>query len=110
MRLTRSRARALAAAIGLTAATALLSPSIAAPAKPKPPVACDAIPASVPRYGIQAPSVDPARQRHVVIAADGVELFVETWLPAPNGDAVPPERVPVVVSISPYLAQGAVES
>lgn len=70
----------------------------------------DAEPASAPVYGIQPPSEDPGRQRTVLEAADGTDLFVETWLPAPNGDAVPPERVPVVVSISPYLAEGQVES
>ncbi|HEX7165591.1 MAG TPA: CocE/NonD family hydrolase, partial [Acidimicrobiales bacterium] len=110
MRFPRARLAALAAAAGLTAATAVLSPTAASPAKPKPPAAFDAVPASMPRFGIQAPSVDPARQQHVVVAADGVELFVETWLPARIGDAVPPARVPVVVSISPYLSEGAVES
>src|SRR5687767_9539648 len=109
MHLRRARTGALAAA-GLAAATAFVAPSAAAPAKPKPPVAFDAVPATVAQYGIRPPSADPARQRHVLTAGDGVEIFVETWLPAANGDAVPPERVPVVVSISPYLAMGAVES
>jgi predicted acyl esterase len=65
---------------------------------------------SAPIYGITPPSADPARQQHFVTAADGTEVFVETWLPAATEGNVPPERVPVIVSISPYLAEGVVES
>src|SRR5688572_27729111 len=39
------------------------------------------MPQSKPLYGTQPPSKDPARQQEVVTAADGTELFVETWLP-----------------------------
>ena len=46
---------------------------------------------------------------HQLKADDGVDLFAETWLPAAKGGNVPPAKVPVVLSISPYLAKGAVE-
>ena len=59
--------------------------------------------ASQPIYGIGAPIA------HDLVAPDGTELFAETWLPAAKGGNVPPEQVPVVVSISPYLARGQVE-
>ncbi|CAN5531485.1 hypothetical protein BH20ACT2_BH20ACT2_10130 [soil metagenome] len=65
---------------------------------------------SSPIYGIQPPSVDPARQRHVVMAGDGTELVVETWLPAAKDGNVPPEQVPAIVSLSPYLDAGVFES
>ena len=61
---------------------------------------------SEPLYGTKAPGADPARQRHVVTAGDGVELFVETWLPAAKGGATPPARVPVVLIATPYVTQG----
>jgi predicted acyl esterase len=61
-------------------------------------------------YGIQAPDADPARQRHIVKAADGVDLFTEAWLPAASNGHVPPSRVPVVVVMSPYVVQGTLES
>jgi hypothetical protein len=76
----------------------------------RPALVFDATPASQPVYAIQPPSADPARQQHVVTAADGTELFVETWLPAAKDGLSPPARVPVVVSISPYLTVGSVES
>ena len=65
---------------------------------------------SAPLYGVQPPAADPERQQHIVQAADGTELFVETWLPAPKDGNVPPERIPTIVSISPYLTEGVVES
>jgi predicted acyl esterase len=64
------------------------------------------LPSSVPIYDIQPPSVDPDLQRVVLEASDGTELFVETWLPATKDGNVPPERVPVIVTISPYLEEG----
>ena len=102
------RVAVLAAAV---LAAAALGPAVtAAPTKPKPPVAFDAVPVSQPVYGIKPPSSDPGNQRHVLHAADGTEIFIETWLPAARDGVVPPQRVPVVASISPYLAMGAVES
>jgi predicted acyl esterase len=100
----------LLSALLIAAAGLASGASAVASERGRPPVVFDATPASPPLYGIQPPSVDPARQRQVVTAADGTALFVETWLPAPKDGATPPARVPVVVSISPYLTLGAVES
>lgn len=63
-------------------------------------------PRSQALYGISSPHENPARQRHVVHAADGVELFVETWLPAEKDGNVPPERIPTILLITPYGHQG----
>jgi len=63
-------------------------------------------PQSKPLYGTRAPEQDPARQRHVVQAADGVELYTETWLPAPEAGRTPPKRLPTVLIMTPYVIQG----
>lgn len=63
-------------------------------------------PASKPLYGTQDPDVDPQRQRAVVEAADGVDLYVETWLPAPKAGRTPPKRIPTVLIMTPYVVQG----
>lgn len=67
-------------------------------------------PVSQPLYDIQSPDADPERQRHYVIvtADDGTEtkLFTETWLPAPKDGQVPPARMPVVLTLSPYATVG----
>ncbi|MDQ4004977.1 MAG: CocE/NonD family hydrolase, partial [Actinomycetota bacterium] len=68
----------------------------------------DPTPASQPLYGTQAPSVDPATQRVYVEAHDGVDLFVETWLPAAKDGNVPPEKVPTILIMTPYVRQGTV--
>jgi predicted acyl esterase len=44
---------------------------------------------------------------HVVKAHDGVNLYTDTWLPAPKNGNVPPARVPVVLALSPYLTKGS---
>jgi len=54
-------------------------------------------------YGVSAESVV---QR--VTAADGVQIYVETWLPAAKDGNQPPARVPVVATISPYHREGDV--
>jgi X-Pro dipeptidyl-peptidase len=60
-------------------------------------------PRSEVRYDVQPPSADPERLDHVVKAADGVELFVETWVPkARAGGPQPPPRVPVILVNTPY--------
>ena len=51
-------------------------------------------------------AVAPVTHQMWVTAADGTRIFVETWLPAAKGKAVPPKRVPVVVDISPYALKG----
>jgi predicted acyl esterase len=54
------------------------------------------VPAPVSRavYGIGAPKT------HIVRAADGADLFVETWLPSARNGHRPPARVPVVLLYS----------
>ena len=56
---------------------------------------------SEPLYGIKAPSQDPAVQE-VLLQADGAELFLETYLPAPKDGNVPPERIPTILIATPY--------
>jgi len=63
-------------------------------------------PASTPLYATKAPSEAPEAQQHVVAAADGTDLFVETWLPAPKGGATPPARVPTILIMTPYVQNG----
>ncbi|HEY7875332.1 MAG TPA: CocE/NonD family hydrolase [Actinomycetota bacterium] len=60
-------------------------------------------------YGTKAPDEDPETQRHVVEAHDGVDLYVETWLPAPKDGHKPPAKVPTVLIITPYVKQGVEE-
>jgi X-Pro dipeptidyl-peptidase len=64
-------------------------------------------PQSTPLYGTQEPSEDPDRQRAVVEAADGVDLYVETWLPAPEAGRTPPAKIPTILIMTPYVKQGA---
>jgi putative CocE/NonD family hydrolase len=63
-------------------------------------------PQSTPLYGTAEPSENPDKQRHVVQAADGVDLFVETWLPAAKDGRTPPSKVPTVLIMTPYVKQG----
>src|SRR3954466_3058390 len=62
-------------------------------------------PLSQPLYGTKAPDADPDRQRHWVTAADGVQLYVETWLPAAKNGTAPPAKVPTVLIATPYVSQ-----
>jgi predicted acyl esterase len=55
-------------------------------------------------YGIGAPFNTKVK------AADGVDLFVETWLPVAKNGNVPPAQVPVILVSTPYVVQGAVDS
>ena len=63
-------------------------------------------PQSQPLYATKAPDADPAVQRAVVEAADGVDLYVETWLPAEKDGVAPPDRVPTILIMTPYVKQG----
>jgi hypothetical protein len=114
---TARRAVALAsAALVLAAGAAAAAPAGKGPAGGKGPEAGAGAPASgrvfepapqsQPLYGTQDPSVRPDLQRTVVEAVDGVDLYVETWLPAPKDGHVPPERVPTVLIMTPYVTQG----
>ncbi len=66
-------------------------------------------PASKPLYGTTPPDADPDRQRKVVPAHDGIDLYVETWLPAEKDGHVPPAKVPTILVMTPYVLQGVEE-
>ena len=53
-------------------------------------------------YGSKPPEDDPETQRHYVEGHDGTDLYVETYLPAPLGDEVPPAKVPTILIMTPY--------
>lgn len=97
----------IVAALVAALAAVPLAPGRAAedlpPPAPTAPQPFEPTPASEPKYGIAAPIA------HQLKASDGTDLFAETWLPAAKDGNTPPKKVPVVVSISPYLAKGQVE-
>jgi predicted acyl esterase len=66
-------------------------------------------PLSKPLYGSKSPDEDPETQRHVVEAHDGVDLYVETWLPEALDGKKPPAKVPTILIMTPYVSQGAEE-
>ncbi len=53
-------------------------------------------------FGVKPPTADPGRQVRIVKAADGTDLYTDTWLPAAKDGKTPPARVPVVVVYTPY--------
>jgi predicted acyl esterase len=61
---------------------------------------------SKPLYGTQPPSEDPELQQHYVEGEDGVNLYVETWLPAAKNGNKPPAKVPTILIMTPYVVQG----
>ena len=63
-------------------------------------------PVSQRLYDVKFPEEDPARQRHFVTAADGTQIWTETWLPKARDGNVPPAELPTVVNYSPYLSPG----
>lgn len=63
-------------------------------------------PLSPPLYDIQPPGEDPDRQRHFIEAHDGIDLFVETWLPKAKGGNSPPAKLPTILIMTPYSDQG----
>ena len=75
-------------------------------AQPRVARAWEPAPHSEPLFEVQAPT-DANGQRHIIEAEDGIEIFVETWLPAAKDGRVPPERVPTIVVMSPYHTKGA---
>lgn len=93
-----------------TAAALLTGGAVAAAPVPGPaPVkgqVFEPAPQSRALYGTKEPSEDPDRQRRIVEAADGVDLYVETWLPAAEGSNVPPKKIPTVLIMTPYVTQG----
>jgi predicted acyl esterase len=64
---------------------------------------------SAPLYGTKPPWEDPDRQEHYVEAHDGVDLYVETWLPARKNGNVPPDRIPTILVMTPYVPAGEQE-
>lgn len=58
-------------------------------------------PVSQPLYGTAATT-----QTAFVTARDGVQLFVETWLPAPKDGNVPPAQIPTILIMTPYVTEG----
>lgn len=106
MRNSSGRRSAAAVVLGL----ALLAPTAARPdSAPDLGRPFEPTPISEPLYGIQNPT-DANDQRRVVEAADGTDLYVETWLPAPKDGNVPPARIPVVVTFSPYVVPGPIRA
>ena len=67
------------------------------------------LPISQPAFAVQPPSEDPDRQRHVVEAVDGANLYVETWLPKAAGKRTPPAKIPTILVMTPYVSQGVEE-
>jgi hypothetical protein len=64
------------------------------------------VPASQPIYGTAPPTTNPAVQQTFVEGDDGVDLFVETWLPAEKDGNVPPAKVPTILIMTPYVSEG----
>ena len=60
---------------------------------------------SEPLYAVKRPEADAATQRHIVSAADGVEIYVQVWLPAAKDGKAPPARVPVILDSTPYATE-----
>jgi X-Pro dipeptidyl-peptidase len=99
------RTRHLIAA--LLAVAISLPAGVAADPAPSAGVAWEPAPASQPLYGTLPPSENPDVQQAFVEADDGVDLFVETWLPAPKDGNVPPEKVPTILIMTPYVVEGS---
>ncbi|HVE73578.1 MAG TPA: CocE/NonD family hydrolase [Mycobacteriales bacterium] len=100
-----SRAQRPALALVLALA-AVVGVSTASAAPDRRGGAFEPAPASKPIYETKGPEADPANQRHIVKAGDGVNLYVETWLPAPSAGRVPPKRLPTILIMTPYVKQG----
>lgn len=97
--------RPLALALALTLGALTLPGGAQAASAPDAGTAFEPTPVSAALYGFTAPSAAPALQKHVVEAADGTDLFVETWLPAPKDGNTPPARIPTVLVMTPYVQE-----
>src|SRR5687767_4247589 len=96
MRTLRS-SLAIALIAGLLSPAAALAASAPDRGKAFSPSALSSVPLSRPLYGSKPPSEEPDRQQHYVTAHDGVQLYVETWLPEKLGAHTPPKRVPTIL-------------
>lgn len=61
---------------------------------------------TAPRFGVRPPTAGNGQVR-LVRAADGVELYTQTWLPTPKDGRTPPTRLPVVLQFTPYATTSA---
>ncbi len=82
--------------------------STAALSAPDKGVAFVPKPASKAVFDTRTPDEDPELQRVFVAGDDGVDLYVETWLPKqkPGGPAVP-KKIPTILIMTPYVVEGA---
>lgn len=87
--------------LAVALATLLLSTSAHAASAPDGGTPFEPAPLSQPLY-----RTAPETHRHLVEAADGVDLFVETWLPAPKDGNTPPARLPTILIMTPYVDAG----
>jgi X-Pro dipeptidyl-peptidase len=84
----------------VAALTLIAVPAASAAPPPEGGTAFEPEPRSKPLYDVEFPSDDT---RHMVKAADGADLYVETYLPAQrDGGPKPPAKVPIVVFATPY--------
>src|SRR3954454_10994772 len=90
------RAGALAILVALCSVT-----SAQAASAPDRGTAFEPHPLSQPLYGTGATT-----EKHWVTARDGVQIFVETWLPAAKDGNAPPAHVPTILVATPYVSQG----
>ena len=58
-------------------------------------------------YEVQAPQTDPDTQRAYVTASDGVQIWVETWLPKDPSTGETLADIPTVVTYSAYAKKGS---
>ena len=90
----------------LLALLALLLAAVPAPAASAP----DAGYVFEPRPqsdAVFAPGEDAQTHKQVIEGVDGIDLFVETWLPGPKDGATPPGRLPTILIATPYVTTGA---
>jgi predicted acyl esterase len=101
----------LFATVCCTSLMAILVPGSAAIAASAPDKgkAFEPRPVSEPLYGSKPPSEDPETQEHYVEAADGVDLYVETWLPEDKDGNEVPKKIPTILIMTPYVSAGSEE-
>ena len=91
----------------LLLAAALLAALLAVPAAagaasaPDEGAVFEPAPSSTAIYATKAET-----HQHVLKAADGTDLYIETWLPEAKDGRTPPARVPTVLVMTPYVQPG----
>jgi predicted acyl esterase len=86
--------------LSLILALLVAAPAAHAASAPDTGTAFEPDPKSAPSLKAKPPADDPQTQKHVVEAADGTDLFVETWLPEPLIG-----RVPTILVATPYVQE-----